>query len=77
MALFGNKNSRNTDAGPAPLAEYKVVYRGGLPHLPKSKVGGIELRYWPDRLTLDPTTGSKKFWQPMELPYGGDPQPDD
>lgn len=68
MGLFGNKKP-SEDAGPAPLAEYKVVYRGGLPHLPKAKVAGIELRYWPDRLTLDPTAAAKKFWEPLELPY--------
>lgn len=68
MGLFGNKKPSG-DAGPAPIAEYKVVYKGGLPHLPKAKVAGIELRYWPDRLTLDPTAAAKKFWEPMELPY--------
>lgn len=68
MGLFGSKKPA-ADAGPQPIAEYKVTYRGGFAHLPKAKVGGIELRWWPDRLTLDPTTASKKFWQPMELPY--------
>lgn len=68
MGLFGSKKE-TVDAGPAPLAEYKVVYRGGLPELPKAKVGGIELRYWPDRLTLAPTTASKKWWQHLEIPY--------
>ncbi|MFC1439067.1 SHOCT domain-containing protein [Streptacidiphilus sp. N1-10] len=67
MGLFGNKQ---TSATTAPLAEYKVVYRGGLPHLPKAKVAGIELRYWPDRLTLDPTSAAKKFWDPLSIPYG-------
>lgn len=68
MGLFGSKKE-TVDAGPAPLAEYKVVYRGGLPELPKAKVGGIELRYWPDRLTLDPTAASKKWWEHLEIPY--------
>ncbi|MEY9839692.1 SHOCT domain-containing protein [Streptacidiphilus sp. EB103A] len=67
MGLFGNKQTSTTDA---PLAEYKVVYRGGLPHLPKAKVAGIELRYWPDRITLDPTSAAKKFWDPLAIPYG-------
>ncbi|MCX4750943.1 hypothetical protein OG455_41415 [Kitasatospora sp. NBC_01287] len=36
MALF--KKSQPADAGAAPLAEYKVVYKGGLAELPKAKV---------------------------------------
>lgn len=68
MGLFGSKKPA-ADAGPAPIAEYKVIYRGGFAQLPKAKAGGIELRYWPDRLTLTPTTGSKSWWQPVELPY--------
>lgn len=66
MGLFGNKKP---EAGPQAVAEYKVIYKGGLQQLPKSKVGGIELKFWPDRLTLDPTTASKKFWEPLALYY--------
>jgi hypothetical protein len=66
MGLFGKKE---TQTGPAPLAEYKVTYKGGLAQLPKAKVGGIMLQIWPDRFDLQPTTGSKSFWQPLTIPY--------
>jgi hypothetical protein len=68
MGLFSSK-SEPADAGPQPLAEYKVTYKGGLPELPKAKIGGITLQFWPDRFHFEPTTGSKKFWQPLTVPY--------
>ncbi|MFJ8309808.1 MULTISPECIES: SHOCT domain-containing protein [unclassified Streptomyces] len=69
MGLFKSKNQQPADSAPSPLAEYKVTYKGGLPELPKAKVGGIELRFWPDRVTFESTTASKKFWQPLTVPY--------
>lgn len=69
MALFKSKNQQPADGTPSPLAEYKVIYKGGLPELPKAKIGGIEMKFWPDRIALEPTTASKKFWQPLALPY--------
>lgn len=68
MGLFSSKKP-SEDAGPAPIAEYKVIYKGGLAHLPKAKVAGIELRWWPEHLSLDPTAAAKKFWEPLYLPY--------
>ncbi|MEZ0089938.1 SHOCT domain-containing protein [Streptacidiphilus sp. EB129] len=68
MGLFNSKTP-SADSASAPIAEYKVVYRGGLASLPKPKAAGIELRYWPDRLTLDPTSAARKFWEPLTLPY--------
>ena len=67
MGLFSK--SEPADAGPQPLVEYKVTYKGGLPELPKAKIGGISLQFWPDRFHFEPTTGSKKFWRPLTIPY--------
>jgi hypothetical protein len=69
VPLFKRNAEPPADAAPQPLAEYRVTYKGGLPELPKAKIGGIELKIWPDRLTLDPTTASKKFWQSLAIPY--------
>ncbi|GAB2696264.1 SHOCT domain-containing protein [Kitasatospora kifunensis] len=68
MALF-KKSQPSDSSGPAPLAEYKVVYKGGLADLPKAKVAGIEFRVWGDRFTLDPTAAAKRFWTPLAIPF--------
>ena len=52
-----------------PLESYGVTYRGGLPDLPKAKVGKIELGLHADRFRLTPTTSSRKFWTALEIPY--------
>jgi hypothetical protein len=52
-----------------PLESYSVTYRGGLPDLPKAKVGKIELEIRADRFKLKPTSASKNFWSEMEIPY--------
>jgi hypothetical protein len=52
-----------------PLEWYSVTYRGGLPDLPKPKVGKIELEICADRFRLKPTSSSKNFWSEMEIPY--------
>lgn len=52
-----------------PLATYTVVYRGGLPGLPKAKAGGITFRIWPDRFELTGKRGSDRFWTDMVIPY--------
>ena len=67
MGLFSSK-ATSADAGPSPLVEYKVIYKGGLPGLPKAKVSGIMMAIWPDRIHFEPTASSKKFWQPLTVP---------
>lgn len=52
-----------------PLATYTVVYRGGLPGLPKAKTGGISLHVFNDRFQLTSKMGSKKFWTDLTIPY--------
>lgn len=68
MGLFGSKSTPG-DAVPAPTAEYKVTYKGGLASLPKAKIGGITLQVWDDRFAFEPTVGSKKFWEPLVIPF--------
>ena len=68
MGLFKSSNAEPVEGAPAPIAEYKVNYRGGLAALPKAKVGGIMLQAWDDRFTFEPTVGSKKFWQQLTVP---------
>ena len=63
---------RNPVAQPAaiPVPEsYKVAYKGGLPGLPKAKIGAIKLEVYTDRLRLVPTGSSKGFWTELEIPY--------
>lgn len=69
MGLFKSSKAEPADAAPAPIAEYKVVYRGGLAELPKSKSGGIAFHVWGDRFALEPATGSTRFWTSLTIPY--------
>jgi hypothetical protein len=60
---------RNKETGPAPLESYDVTYKGGLPHLPKAKIGKIVWEIWDDHFQFNPSTASKKFWEPLTIPY--------
>lgn len=51
------------------IGKYKVSYRGGIASLPKAKIGTILLHVLDDRFEFEPTTGSKKFWEELVLPY--------
>jgi hypothetical protein len=66
MGLFSKKGD---DGGEAPLEKYTVVYKGGHPGLPKSKSGGIQLLLMADEFQLNPTMGSKSYWQPVAMSY--------
>lgn len=53
-----------------PLATYTVVYRGGLPGLPKAKAGGIKLQVFNDRFELTAKRfSSDKFWTDLTIPF--------
>jgi hypothetical protein len=60
---------RQKETGPRPLESYDVTYKGGLADLPKAKIGKIEWEIWEDHFQFNPTTGSKKFWEPLTIPY--------
>jgi hypothetical protein len=62
---FGKKK----EAGPGPLESYDVTYKGGLAHLPKSKVGKIVWEIWDDHFQFEPSNATKKFWEPLTIPY--------
>ena len=70
---FGRQKNSEAKAGSLelgqPLESYDVTYRGGLPELPKSKVGKISMEIHTDRFKLKPTTTTKKFWSELEIPY--------
>lgn len=51
------------------LASYDVIYRGGLRNLPKAKTGKIKMEIFADRFDLLPTTGSKRFWDKLTIPF--------
>lgn len=68
MGLFGSK-TKPGDATPAPMAKYQVIYKGGLAHLSKAKAGGIEFQVWDDHFAFEPTIGSKKWWDPLTIPF--------
>jgi len=64
MGLFSRKKK---DEG--VLEKYNVVYKGGRPENPKSLNGKIEMKLYSDHFEFAPTMGSKKKWQPYEIPY--------
>lgn len=51
------------------LASYTVIYRGGLPGLPKSKAAGIKFDVHKDHFELTGKMGSKKFWTDLTIPF--------
>lgn len=59
--------AKNSD--PSALETYKVVYRGGLAHLPKPKVGEIVMKLKSDSIEFEPGNVSKKFWPALTIPY--------
>lgn len=72
MAFGKRKNEDNTGNMPKdsrPVETYDVIYRGGLPELLKAKAGKIEMEIYSDRFLLKPTSGSKKFWNELAIPY--------
>lgn len=69
MGLFKSSKAEPADGTPAPIAEYKVIYRGGLAELPKAKTGHIMLQAWGDCFAMEPGSVSKKFWTPLTIPY--------
>ena len=64
MGLFSRKKK---DEG--LLEKYNVTYKGGRPENPKSLNGKIEMKLYSDHFEFAPTMGSKKKWQPYEIPY--------
>ena len=51
-----------------PLETYKVVYKGGHPDYPKSKVAAILFHIYGDRFEFVPTNASK-WWAPLTILY--------
>lgn len=47
--------------GQEMVARYDVVYKGGLPEYPSSKMGKIHMEILPDRFNFVPTIGTKWF----------------
>lgn len=60
---------RRTVEGDQPLETYKVFYRGGLAHLPKSKTAEIQFLFWPDRFELLSTPSTRKWWTDLTIAY--------
>ena len=72
MAFGKSKKNESTGQAPEtthPLETYDVIYRGGLPQLPKAKAGKIVMEIREDRFALRPTTGSRGFWSELDIPY--------
>jgi len=61
---FGKKNTATPDE-----TIYKVTYQGGLPELPKGKLGEIQLVVTDDAFLFRPTVGSQKFWAELTVPF--------
>ena len=51
------------------IRKYKVVYRGGLANLPKSKSAGIDMQLTPESFMFEPTMTSRGWWDRLEIPY--------
>lgn len=72
--VFGKRKSSEPAAGAneaeQPLESYDVTYRGGLPQLPKAKVGKIVMEIHTSHFALKPTSGSKSFWSGVDIPFG-------
>lgn len=64
-----NESAIASAEGSRPIETYDVIYRGGLPELPKAKTGKIIMEIHSDRFLLKPTTGSKGFWNELAIPY--------
>jgi hypothetical protein len=69
VGLFKTNKAEPADSTPAPTAEYKVIYKGGLAELPKAKHGIIMMQVWGDHFAFEPGSASRKFWQPLAIPY--------
>ncbi|WP_222853778.1 SHOCT domain-containing protein [Fodinicola acaciae] len=66
MGLFAKKEETTGDV---PLETYKVVYKGGLASLPKAKAGEIKFHLMSDEFRLEPTVGSRSYWNLLRIPY--------
>jgi hypothetical protein len=64
MGLFSSKSEK-----PGVIADYSVVYRGGLPNHVEEKSGFIDFNIFDDRFELLPTIGSKKWFASLTIPF--------
>ena len=51
------------------VGAYDVVYKGGLPEYPQSKMGKIRMEIWPERFNLVPTLGTKQWFSGLAIPF--------
>ncbi len=63
----------SVDTSPSPegamrLAEYTVIYLGGLPEYPDKHSSGIKFLVWPDGFELVPEPASKSWFDGLEIP---------
>ncbi|GIH19923.1 SHOCT domain-containing protein [Rugosimonospora africana] len=68
VGIFGKKDDSGK-GGVEALETYKVIYKGGLAALPKAKSGEIRFLLTREAFELQPTIGSKSYWQPLTIPY--------
>lgn len=69
MGLFGKiKEPKLQPESTGLIAEYKVIYKGGLLEYPKAKVAALMFQIFPDRFEIHPTNASKWFKSEV-IPY--------
>lgn len=69
LSLRTNEGDAGGDES-EPLETYNVTYKGGVAALPKPKIGKIRFEVYPDRFEFQAgDITSKKFWEPIVLPY--------
>lgn len=64
MGLFSKKQEPE-----GLIKKYGIIYLGGHPDYPKSKVGEIEFNIFNDRFELVETIGTQKWFKGFVIPY--------
>lgn len=66
MGLFSKKEKVVAEGF---IQKYSIMYLGGHPDYPKSKIGEIILNLFEDRFELQSTIGSQKWFKGLTIPY--------
>lgn len=70
MGLFDSlKKNKKENKDKNVIEKYGVIYKGGHPDYPKSKSGKIEFIILEDKFQLKPTTGTKSWFDGLEITY--------
>ncbi|ELY2018202.1 SHOCT domain-containing protein [Flavobacterium psychrophilum] len=68
MGLFGNLFEKK-EKPQGFICNYGVTYKGGHPDYPKDKIGEIDFCICEDRFEFQPTLGTKKWFNGLNIPF--------